>query len=335
MKKEVLGAVIVGIIFGLVFTFGIWLANKSLKEAGVKTVSLKPETVISSPTPVPVDTSVQNFTISAPENFLLTNASKINLTGTKIPDSILVLLSQTASYVIPPSTQSAFTQPVNLEAGYNQIKIIALDKDGKQLGSEQRLVTYSTTTSLFTPALTASVTPQPTSTGSPLRNSVQEKVAEQIAEIKKNTGKRAYLGTVDSLTDASLVLTDPQGNKHSITVPAETVIKLKNNSEGTLKDIKSGNTILAMGDGDSAGNLLAKRVLIIDPPAPDKRQILFGKVSAFTSKTLTVNDTVLNITKDTLFQPSKYTFKDVDPGFQVLSVHTTTATSLIYVLSEK
>lgn len=313
MKKEVAIAILIGVGIGLVFTYGIWLANQSLKQAGIKTSNISPISQITPTVPPPIS---QNFMLNTPEDNLLTNDKTITVSG--LSDSAVVILTENSQYIIPASPSGTYSQKIILDTGYNRIKVINL----KDQSSLSKLVTYSSTTSLFTNSV---ITPKISPSASPsnsLRDAVKDKVAQEIAQIKQNSSKKAYLDEYAKLSD-------------KLTITAETVIKLKNNSEGTTKDLTPKDLILAMGDADAAGHLLAKRILVIDPPPADTRKVLSGTVTAFTNKTLTVNDTVLNISKDTLFQPSKYKFKDIDPGFKLIAVYTPTSTPLIYIVSEK
>ncbi len=320
MKKEVVIAISIGVFIGLIFTYGIWLANKSLKEAGIAKPTPTPKITEISPTQEPINSVL---TINSPVDSLLTNQKSIIVSGTRLPDHTLVILSENFQYILPATTSSKFEQSVSLDAGYNRLKIISIDKDGK-LEKIDRLVTYSTTSSLFddnqspTPKISPSTTPSGT-----LRDSVKDKVEKEIAQIKENSSKKAYLGMYSELKD-------------KLTISVDTTIRLLNNSEGSTKDLKSTDYILAMGDADGKDQLNTKRILAINPPTQDTREITLGAVTDFTNKTLTLDKkTILLISKDTVFQPSKYKFASIDPGFKLIAIHTPKSTPLIYVISEK
>jgi len=333
MKREVLVAIFIGISIGLVFTFGIWLANKSLKEAGLKPKE-SPKIAQGNPTPSLPPPTFSNFNLSTPEDNLLTVEKSTSISGQNEPSNILIILSENSQYILPSTNSSSFTKIINLDSGYNRIKVISLGNNGQQ-SVLSRLVTYSNTASLFTDsAITPKISPV-VSPSNTLRDSVKEKVAQEIAQIRQNSSKKAYLGSISTKVDATISIITLDNTPRQVTTTAETIIKLKSNAEGTIQDLKTGDYLLCMGDADSAGNLVAKRILVLDKPKDDPRQILSGEVKAFTNKTLTVNQTVLNITKDTLIQPGKYKFKDIDPGFKLVVIYTPSTTPLIYVVSEK
>jgi len=330
-------AISIGIGVGLVFTYGIWVANNSLKKAGVTaSTPLSPSVPVSpsaGPTPI---ANPSAFSLFSPEDNLLTNVKTLTLTGNRDSGALIIVYSENSQYVIPASNSGQFSFTVPLDTGYNRLKIISLSPGTNRQTIINRLATYSTTAGLFTnPAISL---PSPTASPSQgtLRDSVKEKVAEQIAQIKSNTSKKAFLGNMTTKSEASLnMVSYGTTTTHQITVTAETVIKLKNNSEGTIKDLKAGDYLLAMGDAGTDGNLVALRILVIDKPAFDNRQLVSGTVTAFTSKTLSLDKTVLNISKDTVFYPNKYKFKDIDPGFNLIAVTNQNTTPLIYVVSEK
>ncbi|MCJ7829738.1 hypothetical protein MUP50_01460, partial [Patescibacteria group bacterium] len=67
MKKEILIAIIIGFVLGLVITFGIWTANKSLKE-GTSTQSSQITENETNITPSPQAEEKLPLTIISPEN---------------------------------------------------------------------------------------------------------------------------------------------------------------------------------------------------------------------------------------------------------------------------
>ena len=178
-----------------------------------------------------------------------------------------------------------------------------------------------------------------------IRDTVKTKVDEQIAEIKKALTKKAFLGSISAKTDATLTIITFKNLTRTITVPPETIIKLTGGKEGTLKDLKVADYILVMGDADTQNNLTAKRLLVIGKPPEDKRQVISGTVTAFTSKTLTITNSknekwTLSISSATKYTPAKTTFKEIDPGYKIIAVGTpastanTLTTTRIHVVSK-
>ncbi len=134
----------------------------------------------------------------------------------------------------------------------------------------------------------SSVIAQTSTDSSSLRDTVKQKVAEELSQIKKAITKKAYLGSITSKADITLTINNYFNQSRSVVVNTDTVIKLASGRDGTLKDLTVGNFILPMGDADSQNTLTAKRLLVITQPPEDKRQLVYGKVTAATTSTLTV-----------------------------------------------
>ena len=145
MKKEVFLAIAIGFALGLVITFGIWTANKSLKNLPKSSPapSIAPQSEVG-PTPAPTNQVTGNLlTITSPADEALVNTPKITLTGTAVPSSIITVIYEDGQVVTTADASGNFSLDVPLVGGYNIIKVTAFDKSGAS--SEQTLtVTYTT-----------------------------------------------------------------------------------------------------------------------------------------------------------------------------------------------
>lgn len=146
---------------------------------------------------------------------------------------------------------------------------------------------------------------QVTATPSAVRDAVKEQVAAEVANIAKTKVRRAYVGSIASKTEAGFVLTNHKNESRNITTTAEAVIK-NGAKDLTLKDLKVGDFVIAMGDADSQNNLLAKRILVVAKSPEDKRKTMIFTVIKTTATTLTVENLkkeawTVKITSDTSF----------------------------------
>lgn len=116
-----------------------------------------------------------------------------------------------------------------------------------------------------------------------LRDSVKQKVEEELSQIKKAVSKKAFLGTITSKSEATVTLNNYRNESRQALVTTDSTIKLKNNRDGTLKDLSVGDYILVMGDVDSQNTMTAKRLLVIAPPPADTHKFTFGKITAIGS----------------------------------------------------
>lgn len=148
MRKEVILAIAIGFSLGLVITFGIWTANKSLKNQGLDRPLPTPtaQTVSSSPPPAGEPSPVSNFplSVSSPEDEALFNTSKITLTGKTAAAATVAVAFEDSQTIVSADANGDFTAAVNLVGGYNVIRVTAFDTAGNR--AEQLLtVTYTTT----------------------------------------------------------------------------------------------------------------------------------------------------------------------------------------------
>ncbi|TSC84109.1 MAG: hypothetical protein G01um101416_1139 [Microgenomates group bacterium Gr01-1014_16] len=158
-----------------------------------------------------------------------------------------------------------------------------------------------------------------------IRDAVQKKVAEELAAIKNEIKKKAYLGTITAKSDATITLITLKKAVKEATVTTDTAIKLSGGIDGTPADLKVGQFVLVMGDADGNGTLIAKRILVISKPTEDKRRAVFGTVTKLTSSTLTLKE---NWTIK-LSSTTKYTGKtkagDIKVGSKLITVGTVTS----------
>lgn len=129
-------------------------------------------------------------------------------------------------------------------------------------------------------------TPTPTSGADQIRDAVQQKVAEELSNIKQAVAKKAYVGTIAAVDNLDLTITNLKNQTRKAVVTTDTNIKLAGGKDGTPADLKPGDFIIAMGDADSNDVLTVKRLLVIGKPATDKREAIFITVSDTTASTL-------------------------------------------------
>jgi len=137
MQKEVLLAIFVGFLIGLLLTFGIWKANQAIKSTGIPTPS-----IIQEEESVP-EIIKPTLSILSPPNELLTKEGKITLKGSYAPDSLIAIIYEKGEKIINTDEKGAFETELNLILGENQIEIYAFTKEGEE--AQQILtIVYST-----------------------------------------------------------------------------------------------------------------------------------------------------------------------------------------------
>lgn len=140
MPKEITFAILIGFILGLLITFGIYTANKAVKE---QTQQVKTENSVI-PTPSPANSEVKNvLTISGPADEKLFNDPAITISGKTNPKAAIAILWEENEVFVEADPDGFFSQDINLAAGVNSVTIVSTDSFGSQ-AEEKLTLTYST-----------------------------------------------------------------------------------------------------------------------------------------------------------------------------------------------
>lgn len=123
MRKEVLFAVIFGIILGAIILFGISLANNSVNSLNLNQSTATPS---SEPANPPVK---KTFEITSPQNHAVLTEKVITLYGRALPGSTLAVVSESDDLIIESSPEGTFSAQLNLIAGENTLTVTTLLKD--------------------------------------------------------------------------------------------------------------------------------------------------------------------------------------------------------------
>ncbi len=122
MRKEVLYAIIFGVILGGIILFGINLANNSV-------TNLPPESnppLVTQPTP---SVTKNTFEIISPQNHAVITEKTITLTGKATPNTSIAITSELDDLILEVSSEGNFSAEINLLAGENTLTVSNLVKD--------------------------------------------------------------------------------------------------------------------------------------------------------------------------------------------------------------
>lgn len=141
MRKEVLIAIIIGFALGLVITFGVWTANRAIKETAPQEEGPAEEVEVEEPTPTPIPQL--SLTITAPKDNSISNEEKIEVSGKTAPQAIVVILYQEGEKILEADEKGSFDTEITLAGGANEIEISAHDQEGNET-TQILTVVYST-----------------------------------------------------------------------------------------------------------------------------------------------------------------------------------------------
>ena len=135
MRKEVLFAVIAGVIFGIIVAFGIWRANSALKSATTTSNS-------SNISPTPSNKTPQEFDLAIvkPENDDVVTESPVIASGVTGAGSWVVISAENEDYITRANEEGSFSYEVNLVGGVNYLTFVTFDENGQSLEKNVRVV---------------------------------------------------------------------------------------------------------------------------------------------------------------------------------------------------
>lgn len=135
MKKEVILAIIIGAILGLIITFGIYTASSATKPQ------------VASPQPTPVASALvqgtNHVSITSPIADSLLDTDTTTVSGTTTPNATVAVIAPDSNTIVVADKDGRFSADVTLEGGINIITATSFDKDGNK-ATTQVTVVYST-----------------------------------------------------------------------------------------------------------------------------------------------------------------------------------------------
>ena len=132
MKKEVLIAVIVGFSLGLVITFGIYRAQKSIKDRSAEQTTEEAE---SQP-----DTTRHQLTITQPEDDSIVAEDEVTVSGITSKNATVAVVSSDDEAAIQADEFGNFSVTVEISSGANTISVVSYDENGNSSATELTVV---------------------------------------------------------------------------------------------------------------------------------------------------------------------------------------------------
>ncbi len=131
MKKELVIAIIFGLVMGLIVTYGVYTAREALKQKNSKVANLDQKNNITQPEPVA--SPAFNLSINEPENNLVVNKNNITIAGQTEPQSIVAVFGEEEEKIIVADDEGFFSAEIDLIGGINEIKILANNRNNQQM----------------------------------------------------------------------------------------------------------------------------------------------------------------------------------------------------------
>ncbi len=128
MRKEVLIAIFIGFLVGILIAYGVYTANRAVKQ----TETLANNSALSSSEPVPLPSSDFNLIIQEPENNLVFSEPEATISGQTEPEATVAIITEEQEELMLADQQGVFSTSISLISGINEVKIIAIGKTGEK-----------------------------------------------------------------------------------------------------------------------------------------------------------------------------------------------------------
>ncbi len=136
MRKEVLLAVIFGIVLGGIILYGINLANKSV----IISESAEKSDTKTAPSPTIIEKSLKVVT---PSNHTVTTDKTLSLVGKSLPESNIAIVSESDDIILQASPEGTFSATINLVSGENTIVVTELLENNSTISEKLTIIQTS------------------------------------------------------------------------------------------------------------------------------------------------------------------------------------------------
>lgn len=141
MRKEVILAIIIGVIFGGVGLYGLKLANQTVVSQKIEEPESITPTISTTPTPSITDT----INIDSPTDHSVSFNSTINIKGRTRPNSPVAITVENSDEIVQSDTQGIFSLDVTLVGGENNITVSVPQQNGEVMTKTISVIYTSTT----------------------------------------------------------------------------------------------------------------------------------------------------------------------------------------------
>ncbi|MFV1917048.1 MAG: hypothetical protein ACC618_00970 [Patescibacteria group bacterium] len=305
MRKEILFAIVAGILFGVVVAFGVWRANSAL------TPNSENGETITEPEEEAGEVGELRLAIASPSELDVITIDTVEITGVTDPNAWIAISGDVEKYIAIADDQGEFTQTVELIGGVNQLTVWSFNQKGEKESQKITLV-YSTEFEKELEDELESSGDEEVKEATEESGAIREKVQEKIEERRKRA--KAYIGTITDISEDTIQIKSGQGEIQQIAASDEQTSFVKigtKNQSLDYDEIAIGDYIIAMGFINSNDVLNARRFLVTDPPKTATPEAYMVRVSEIndgkiTTNEISTNDEInLEVDKNTLITVSE------------------------------
>lgn len=259
MRKETTFAIIFGITLGLILAFGIYRANKAIKQNS-QGITIDTEVVDKDSPETEGNTPL---TLLKPDNMQVFGTDVIQITGTTKANSYLVVTGGTSDYFTKSSSDGSFNFEYEIDPSINYLDINSISENNSRSNIKLEIV-YSS---------------EAIKSDSLESDDVEEKIEEKLENVQKKA--EFFKGTVTDITDMSIQMKTTSGEikQISYTSTLTSFAKIgKTTGKIAPSDVAIGDYILALGYKKDNSVLDAFRIIVTQPEVPEEIKVFYGRV---------------------------------------------------------
>ncbi len=317
MRKEVVVAIVFGIIIGLVFAFGIFRVNGVMKQKTTELISGNNSDI--KKTSSEIKDANASLTLLKPDNMQVFGNDVIQITGATKANSYVIITGGTSDLIAKSNGTGSFDIEYEIDPSLNYLDVSSVSEDNTRSGSKLEVVYSSEAVKKDT--------------------AEEENLEDKIEEKLENVQNKAefYKGTITDITDTSIQMKTDGGEIKQISYEAgltsfaktgKTTVKI------TARDIAIGDYVLALGYKTDNEVLSAFRILVTQPVASEDIKVFYGivtkknnldfEISEQNSENITIEiDNNSKTYKGDLSSPEKIRFANIGNGDLVIGTYTT------------
>lgn len=243
MRKELLWAGIIGIIFGVAIGFGVYRVRNKTKPD----LNATPQSSSVS------GTGITKIAINKPEDLRVYTQNPIAVSGLTKPLNWVIVSIEDSDYITSSLEDGTFSIEADFDGGANCVQATSLSADGSSA--------FQKVLAVFSGSFEADNTTPNEATGA---SEIENSIAEKISQLENPP--RAYIGSVTDIAESTIQIKSMDSQIQQISTLDENIAvvdtKGTTNKTVNLTDIAIGDFIVAMGYVDKNDVLSARRVLI-------------------------------------------------------------------------
>jgi len=132
MRKELLIAIVVGLLFGLIIGFGIWRANSAIKKDQIATESTGVYEEKTDDAPGQEPATAADLVVSSPQEYDVITQNPAVISGLTSANTDVIISTESKDYIVTSKSGGDFSAEIQLSPGLNQILITSLENAQEQ-----------------------------------------------------------------------------------------------------------------------------------------------------------------------------------------------------------